>query len=424
MEAAVEGAPTVDALVAGGARPASLTVRNRATSRSTGGGSSAAAMRWVAIRMLTGDRAKYLGLIFAIAFSSFLIVQQSSLFYSLMNRTRSIIVDVTDADIWVMDPATRYIDEVYALKDNDVDRVRGIEGVRWAVPFFRGSSRAIAADGRFRQTILLGVDDASLAGAPEPRRMVLGSVANLREPDAVVIDLAGYHFFFPGRPLRLGDVLEMNDHRAKIVGIVDASAPFGTLPVFYTRYSQALDFVGRERKLLSFVLAKAAPGVPISEVTKRIAAQTHLQAVSSDEFGWMTILYYIHNTGIPASVGITVLIAILVGTVVAGQTFYMFTLENLKQFGALKAIGARNSRIVSMILLQALLVGAIGYSLGMGLAAAFFRQISHQEATRGFIMIWQTVAGSAVAVFFIVLAASLASIRKVLVLEPAIVFRG
>ena len=95
------------------------------------------AMNWLALRMLTGDRAKYLGLIFAIAFSSFLIAQQASLVTGVMNRTRSQILDVTAADLWVMDPATAYIDEIYSLKDSDVDRVRSISGVRWAVLFFR-----------------------------------------------------------------------------------------------------------------------------------------------------------------------------------------------------------------------------------------------------------------------------------------------
>src|SRR5215470_16181367 len=129
------------------------------------------AMNWVALQMLTGDRAKYLGLIFTIAFSSFLIAQQVSIFSGIMNRTRSQITDVRDADIWVMDPATQYFDEVYALKDSDVERVRGVEGVRWAVRLFKGQPRAKAPDGRFRVTILMGVDDASLAAAPETRRM-------------------------------------------------------------------------------------------------------------------------------------------------------------------------------------------------------------------------------------------------------------
>jgi len=391
-----------------------------APERSSGNGS---AMNWLALRMLTGDRAKYMALIFAISFSSFLITQQASIFGGLMNRTRSQILDVTDADIWVMDPATQYVDEVYALKDTDLERVRGVPGVRWAVPFFKGQARAKAPDGKFRLGILLGLDDASLAGAPEPRKMILGSIDSLRDPDAVLIDESGYHFFFPGEPLRLGKTFEMNDHRARVVGIVDASPPFATFPVFYTRYSLALNYVGRERKLLSFVLVKAAPGVQLQELTRRIDLATGLKALTGNAFGWMTIRYYLTHTGIPINFGLTVAIAMIVGTVVAGMTFYLFTLENLKQFGALKAMGTTNRRLVAMILLQALVVGAIGYGVGMGLSATFF-VVARTDATRGIVMLWQTMAGTAAVVLLIVMLASLLSIRKVLVLEPAMVFRG
>ena len=386
-------------------------------------GPSASALNWVALRMLTGDRAKYVALVFAISFSSFLITQQTSIFAGLMNRTRSQILDVTDADIWVMDPATQYVDEVYALKDSDLGRVRSVPGVRWAVPFFKGQPRAKAPDGTFRLTILLGLDDASLAGAPEPRRMILGNIESLRDPDAVLIDQAGYHFLFPGQPLELGKTLEMNDHRAKIVGIVDASPPFTSFPVLYTRYSQALNYVGRERKLLSFVLVKTAPGISRSSLTRQIQDATGLKAVTSDTFGWMTILYYLRNTGIPINFGLTVGVAIIIGTIVAGQTFYLFTLENLKQFGALKAMGTTNRRLMGMILLQSLVVGAVGYSIGMGLAGVFF-VVARTDATRGIVLLWQVMAGSAGIVLVIVMLASLLSIRKVLVLEPAMVFRG
>src|SRR5262249_30390384 len=149
-------------------------------------------------------------------------------------------------------------------------------------------------------------DDASLEGAPDKRTMLLGSIESLRDPDAVIIDQAGYHFFFPGQPLALGKTFEMNDHRAKVVGIVDASAPFTTFPVFYSRYTQALNFVGQERKFLSFVLVKAQPGVSLSELSQRILAATGLKALTGDQFGWMTIFYYIRNTGIPVNFGLTV----------------------------------------------------------------------------------------------------------------------
>jgi putative ABC transport system permease protein len=254
--------------------------------------------------------------------------------------------------------------------------------------------------------------------------MILGSIDSLRDPDAVIIDLAGYHFLYPGQPPRLGDVLEMNDRRARIVGISNASAPFTSFPVMFTRYSLAVNYIGRQRTKLSFVLAKAQPGVRVAELAARIRAATGLRAVSRDEFGWMTIGYYMQHTGIPVNFGLTVAIGLIVGTVVAGQTFYIFTIENLKQFGALKAIGAANLRIVGMILLQALLVGAVGYSVGMGMTASFFAVFVRQEATRGIVLLWQTMAGTAGVVLFIVAVASLMSIRKVLQLEPAIVFRG
>jgi putative ABC transport system permease protein len=382
------------------------------------------AMNWVALQMLTGDKAKYLGLIFTIAFSSFLIAQQLSIFSGIMNRTRSQIIDVNDADIWVMDPATQYFDEVYALKDSDVNRVRGVPGVRWAERLFKGQPRAKAPDGRFRVVILLGVDDATLTGGPNPHKMLLGSIDNLRSPDAVIIDLAGYHFFFPGEAPMLGKTFEMNDHRATVVGIVNASPPFTTFPIFYSRYTSALKFVGRERKLLSFVLVKATDEKDIPALKARIDAATGLKAVTGDEFGWMTIVYYLRNTGIPINFGLTVAIALIVGTVVAGQTFYIFTIENLKQFGALKAIGVTNSRLTGMILLQAVVVGLIGYALGMGLTAGFFSITEHRDATRGIVLLWQVMAACGGVVMFIVLISSLLSIRKVLVLEPAMVFRG
>src|SRR6516162_4157427 len=92
-------------------------------------------------------------------------------------------------------------------------------------------------------------------------------------------------------------------------------------------------------------------------------------------------------------------------TVVAGQTFYIFTLENLNQFGALKAIGTTNRRIVRMILLQASLAGLIGYSIGIGLASLFFEITGRQEALRGMTMPWEVMTGAWALVLLIVSAA-------------------
>jgi len=376
----------------------------------------------IALKMLTGDRAKYLGLIFAIAFCTFLLENQTSIFAGILRRTGSQILDVTDADIWVMDPKTEYFDQTKALKDTDVDRVRGVEGVQWAVRLFKGSPVARTLDGKFAASLCFGLDDATLTGVP--RKMLLGSWERLREPDAIVIDKAGYLLLFPDEPLQINRTLELNDHKAVIVGISDASAPFLSVPIIHTRYSEAINFVGRERTQLSYVLAKSAPGVNPEAVISRIQAQTALRARTTDEFRWDSILYYLKNTGIPVNFGITITIALIVGTVVAGQTFYLFTLENLKQFGALKAIGVTNWRLTRMVLLQAITVGAIGFSMGTGMAAFFFELTLRKIATRGLVLMWQSVALTAACILLVIIIASLLSVRRVVVLEPAEVFRG
>lgn len=379
-------------------------------------------MNFVAFRMLVGDRAKYIGLIFAIAFSTFLLQNQTSIFAGLMKRTGHQILDVPDADVWVMDPRTRYFDETKPLKDTDLGRVRGVEGVDYAVRLFKGTPVARTVDGTFAACTVLGIDEATLLGAP--RNMLLGKWEDLRNPNAIIIDKAGYLMLFPGRPLELGHTLELNDNRVEIVGISDALPAFVSFPIIHARYSEALNFQGRQRQQLSYVLVGAKPGVKPEALATRISEATGLKARTTVQFMWDCVGYYMKNTGIPVNFGITIGVGILVGLVVAGQTFYLFTVENLKQFGALKAIGVTNARLLGMILLQAFIVWFVGFAIGSALGATFFEITSQKVATRHFVLLWQSAAGVGVLMLTVVLLASVASLRRVLVLEPATVFRG
>src|SRR5260370_10957865 len=165
----------------------------------------------------------------------------------------------------------------------------------------------------------------------------------------------------------------MNDHKVRIVGISDASAPFLSNPVIHTRYSEAVNFIGRERTQLSYVLVRPQPGLTAEEVCRRIESQTGLRARTTDQFRWDCILYYLKNTGIPVNFGITITIPLIVGTVVAGQTFYLFTLENLKQFDTLKAIGVTNWRLTGMVLLPAFTFVATGFGVCTCMPATIFQ---------------------------------------------------
>ena len=133
-------------------------------------------MSWVALRMLTGDTTKYLGIVFGVAFASLLMGQQMAIFCGLMRNTTSQVRDIEGGDVWVMDPNVQFVDDVKPMTEGKLQLVRGVPGVEWAVRLYKGIGRARLEDGNFQQMILIGVDDASLTGVPRPDRVLVGSV--------------------------------------------------------------------------------------------------------------------------------------------------------------------------------------------------------------------------------------------------------
>jgi putative ABC transport system permease protein len=386
-------------------------------------------MNFVAIQMLVGDRAKYLGIIMGLTFASLLITQQAAIFVGLMTRTYGFVTDSGLAELWVMDPKVQFIDDIKPLQDTQLLRVRGVEGVDWAVPLYKGLLKARLSNGNFQTCNVIGLDDATLIGGPP--KMVAGELADLRRSDGVIVDIVGASDKLakpspaPGGkpvPLQIGDTLELNDHRAIVVGLAKVSRTFQSQPVVYTTYSRATTFAPRERKLLSFILVKAQPGASPHVLAARIQQATGLAAYTADDFKRLTVAYFLKYTGIPINFGIAVTLGFLVGTAIAGQTFYNFTLDNLRHFGALKAMGATNATLLRMILLQALLVGAIGYGVGVGAASLFGSLLGNTELA--FKLPWQLLLISAAAIMLICLLSACISIRKVIRLEPAIVFKS
>jgi putative ABC transport system permease protein len=252
----------------------------------------------------------------------------------------------------------------------------------------------------------------------------VGRVEDLNKPDAVIIDKAGYEYMWGHEPYRLGRTFQLNDRRAVLVGVCQVAPPFFSDPIVYARYSQVAHYVPRERNLMNYILVKARDGVDPAELCRRIEEGTGHQALTGRQFFWKTVRYFLASTGIPVNFGITIALGFIVGAAVTGQTLYLFIVESLKQFGALKAMGIPNSGILWMIVLQALLVGGIGFGLGVGLTALFFIATGNITHLAGLHMTWVALLGTGAAVLVIVIATSIISARRVLTLEPAIVFRG
>jgi putative ABC transport system permease protein len=379
-------------------------------------------MNSIALKILMGDRAKYLGLIFGVTFATLLMAQQVSIFISLMARTASAIYAVSEADIWVMDTRVRYLEEVEPMRDVELYNVRGVQGVDWAVPFYKGLATIRMQDGLTQQVQLIGVDDVSLVGiCPE---MVMGEARSIQRPQTAMIDRNGYFFTWPGQELMLGKRIELNDNRLVVDAICNVNPTFFTFPIMYVSYNTAIELTPPTRNKLPFVLVKAKAGEDIEVLKQRISEKTGLQALTQSEFAWRSINYILERTGIPINFGITIILGVIIGAAITAQTFYIFVVENLKQFGAMKAIGVTNAQLLRMVLLQAAVVGLVGYGLGIGLTALFFEATQDVPALQGFLLRWQVIAGVFGVMFVVIVFSIIFSLRKVFKLDPAIVFKG
>lgn len=379
-------------------------------------------MNDLALKMLLGDRSKYIMLLSGLALATLLMTQQAAIFCGIMQWTGATL-DNVPAPIWVVDPMVEQVNDTDSLRDTDINRVRSVEGVAWASPLYAGMLKARLSDGSFKFVQVIGIDATTFAGAPT--ELLAGNLMDLRKPNTVILDAYGVQKLSRdrGHPIGVGDTFEINDHEARIVGIAKTRLSFSGNPYVFTTYDRAVQYAPGQRKMLSTVLAAPQPGFDPAEVAQRIQAQTGLKAFTKHDFAWATIWWFIHNTGIPVAFGGTVFLGFIVGLAVCSQTFYAFVLENLRNLGALKAMGASDGLLCRMLLLQAFTVGLIGYGCGVGLATLIGTVLLHKEMPP-FFMPWPLPLAVLAIVLWICTVAALLGIRKIRQLEPAIVFRG
>ncbi len=396
-------------------------------------------MLYIALKMLMADRAKYTGLLLGIAFTAFLVTFAASYFSGFMTRGFALIAENGAADVWVMDAAVESVEQTTNMPDSALDRIRSVEGVRYAVPLALGTVDARFPNGRFQTFQVIGVDDATLVGAPVLKDGGVPIV--LRAPDAAIIDDGGtsgklvtpvletdqwphdgVHLEVATRELVAGDELLANDQRIKVVGRSETLPRFPPRPLIYTTFSSAARMLPQERHLLTFVLATAEPGLSPNDLAHRIHARTGLRARTSEDFKTDTVRWYLVNSEDVGDMAAMLILAMSVGFGVTGVLLYIFTYENLKQYAVLNAMGATPKVLLTMIFAQAGICALIGSGLGLGLCGL----VGEVTAKAGypFRMMWFTPLLGAIGVLIVSLTAAAISARPVLKLQPAVVFAG
>ncbi len=392
----------------------------------------------IALAMLAADRAKFYGLLFGIAFTSFLVTFAASYFSGFMTQGFSLVSENPQADVWVMDPAVDSVEQTINLPDSALERVRGVAGVRSATALALGNVDVRFPNGRFQPVQVIGVDDATLAGAPP----LPGTERNLlRSPDAAIVDAGGTdgklltpvravdrwphdgaHLDAPTRELRADDELLVNDKLVRVLGISHGLARFPPRPLLYMTLANASRILPIEPHRLTFVLAHAANGLDPAELASRITAATSLRARSNADFRADTVRWYLINSEDVGDIGAMLILAMTMGFGVTGVMLYMFSYENQRQYAVLKAIGAQPRTLVTMVLAQAGICALIGTGIGLGLCGIAGYLVESMGFP--FRMLWFTPLVGVLGVLLVCGLAAAISIRPVVKLQPAVVFAG
>jgi putative ABC transport system permease protein len=381
-------------------------------------------MTRIAFKILLADKAKYLALVLGIAFSTLLISQQTAIFHSVMLSSVQSIRMVNSADVWVMKPNVEILDFSDPMPEVYVNRVRSVPGVAWAVPYYQATATMRTTRGELKPVLLTGLDDTTMIGAPIGH-MVQGRVQDLMRPNSVIMDISGFLRDFPDRTPEPGFLVEIGRVRAEVVGFCKMPPNWSGMTLVYTRRSNAVAMARETIHPVSAVLARAIDGTPPETVAAEIARSTGLAAYYRADFIGKSLRWMLTNSGVAENFGITIGMGVIIGVAIVGQTFYLFSVENLKQFAALKAIGVSNRRILAMILTQAAFVAAIGFCLGIGCSSLFFAIVHPGTGgMRGMFLSPFVFVGTAVFILIVTVVACLFSVRRVLVVDPAIVFRG
>jgi putative ABC transport system permease protein len=371
----------------------------------------------LARRNLLHDRVRLVVTLTGIVFAVVLSAVQLGLFVGFQRATSDVIRHA-GADLWITSTGVTHLETGVAFSERKLYDVLATPGIAAAQKHIVRFGQWKKPDGGQESVMVIGVDLTGPMG--QPWNVVAGRADRLAEPDAVIVDelylgklgIAG-----------VGDMVELGGHRARVVGLTRGIRTFTTAPPVFTSFKRAQDYAGVAEDQTMFLLARAEAGAEPEAVAERLRARvTDVEVWTSDAWRQGQEAYWMFGTG----AGITVLIAaglgLLVGVVVVAQTIYAATVDHIREYGTLKAMGATNAYLYRVILQQATLSAVAGYGIGIAIAIAASR--ASLAGTTAIILEAPLASALFVLTLVMCLGASIVSINKVTRIDPAMVFKG
>lgn len=371
--------------------------------------------RLVALRLLLFDRSTTAGSVLGVVAIIFLVGQQLSILFGLLGYM-SVLVDHSDADLWVLTKNTQNVSASGSLPASYADRIRGLAQVEWVEPMVSTAGLFRLKDGRYQGVQVVGLTRPEITGGPW--KFAQGSIDVLLDLEGITIDRTDLGLL--GEP-DLGSFSEINRNRVRVGGLTQGIRGFeGTL--VFTNIDKARQIGGVAPDRCSTILVKLAEGTDAKGAASAIAELLpKAEVVPTRELSRRTRTYYLTNTGIGGSFGFSTLIGTMVGTIIITLTMYTTVLNRRKEIAVLRALGARRRDILVVILYQSLIIGAVGLVIGFLLLACFlYFTYGTQLPVR--MPLWVPPVHAAFTLILCLLG-SLLAMRKATSINPASAFR-
>ena len=370
-----------------------------------------------ALKTLFSDRGKLLIGTGGVVFSLVLVCVQGGLYLGLM-RKASVLIDHCDADLWIGHQRVDNVDLAREIPYDWIKRVRGLNSVESVDPYIVGKGTASFADGRMEDVWIIGSDPSSMQGSAW--NFQEGSLDDLKRADGFSFDEVDLPKL--GDP-RVGDSFELNGHRAQFVARTRGITGFITMPYLFTTFETARRMSHVTPGACSFFLVKSKPGADVAKLREVI--QQRLPAASvytPSEFARVSRDYWMKRTGIGISFGASTALGLLVGLMMIGQSLYALALDHLIEYCTLKALGADDRHICSVIISQALIIASAGSLMGLGIVTAISKLWNSSLAP---IEIPAVLVGVAIAIVLVIsLGAALLPFVRIRRVDPALVLMG
>ncbi|RMF97960.1 MAG: FtsX-like permease family protein [Planctomycetota bacterium] len=371
----------------------------------------------IALKTLISDRGKLLTALVGVVFAVALVNIQGGLFIGLL-RKASLLVEHSDADIWVGHYRMHNVDFPHDIPRRWQYRIAGTPGVARAEPYLIGWSNMTLPSGSWEAVVVVGMPPGAKLG--RPWNLEAGSSDALLQTDGIIVD--AYEMEKIESP-ELNERREIGGHRAKIAAKTRGVTGFLVAPYVFTTYDRAVEYTGKSPDAASYFLVKVEPGADVIEVRDRIRARIpDAEVLTADEYAWTSIWFWLVRSPIGVGFGAATLLGLVVGTIIIAESLYTLVLDRLSEIGTLKAIGATDVHVNRLVLTQAVLLAWVGASIGLAITAAM--QAFLDGPVSPIVIPWWLSMGSCALAVMTCLIASIVPCARIRRVDPLMVLQG